>query len=95
MSSNPEEAFRRRGAPFTFDAKAFVAAVRALQEWKVTTTSEPAFDFLCPSFDHAIQDPVQDDIIIRSTTKFVILEGNYTMLDQSPWNEVASIVQER
>jgi pantothenate kinase len=59
-------AFRRRGAPFTFDAEAFVEAVKSLQSCFVTRKEDPRLALRFPSFDHAIQDPVQDDIYVMS-----------------------------
>jgi pantothenate kinase len=93
--SDPANAFLRRGAPFTYDAEAFVAAVKYLRASKVTADHDAALDILWPSFDRATQDPVSDDIVIPSTTKVVILEGNYVLLNQSPWNQIASLVQDR
>lgn len=46
---DPAEAHRRRGAPWTFDAAAFVAAVRAARAGSRVSV---------PSFDHAAGDPV-------------------------------------
>ncbi|KAF1846973.1 P-loop containing nucleoside triphosphate hydrolase protein [Cucurbitaria berberidis CBS 394.84] len=92
---DPDLAFRRRGAPFTFDADAFVDLVRALKTTPVTTNHEPELFILAPSFDHAIKDPVQDAITVSSRTRLVIVEGNYTLLRQSPWNQVADAYDER
>lgn len=52
-------------------------------------------DIGLPNFDHGIQDPVENEITIRSKTKVVILEGNYTLLDLDPWNRIANIAHER
>jgi pantothenate kinase len=49
----PQMASERRGAPFTFDAAKFVAAVSSMKE-----TGEA----LLPSFDHKIGDPVEGEI---------------------------------
>jgi pantothenate kinase len=88
-------AFRKRGAPFTFDAPAFLSLVKALKSTPVTTDDELDLIVKAPSFDHAAQDPVNDDIEVPSTSRVVIIEGNYTLLDQDPWNEIASLVDER
>ena len=55
-------------------------------------------DDLCiaaPSFDHALKDPVQEGIRISSRVRLVIIEGNYTLLKQSPWDQIADICDER
>ena len=92
---NPEKAFLRRGAPFTFNAEAFVDAFKHLRESKVTLHDSSTWDMLFPSFDHAMQDPVEGNIDVGSTTKIVILEGNYTLLHQRPWDQVATMVHDR
>lgn len=61
----------------------------------VTATSEPEITVHCPSFDHAKQDPIADDIKISSKHRIVIVEGNYTLLDESPWNAISEIVHDR
>lgn len=86
---------RCRGAPFTFDSEAFVALVRRLKKLKVTREEDLSLSFLLPSFLHATQDPVENDIFVSSTAKIVILEGNYTLLNQHPWDEVAALAHER
>ncbi|KAJ9134260.1 Nicotinamide riboside kinase [Pleurostoma richardsiae] len=92
---DPDMAFHRRGAPFTFDADAFVKIVVALRNTPVTTVDAPNLAIRAPSFDHAVKDPVPDDIEILSTTKVVIIEGNYTLLDQPPWRKIAKLVDDR
>lgn len=92
---DPENAFRRRGAPFTFDAEAFIDLVRALKMAPVTASREPEQPVYAPSFDHAMQDPVENDIAISSRNRIVIVEGNYTLLNQKPWNEITSLCDEK
>ncbi|KAL6709124.1 hypothetical protein ACN47E_001940 [Coniothyrium glycines] len=93
--SDPEHAFRRRGAPFTFDAQSCVELVGRLQVMKVTAYDEPEVHILAPSFDHALKDPVVNDICISSRTRLVVIEGNYTLLNQRPWSEIAEVCRER
>jgi pantothenate kinase len=84
-----DNAFRRRGAPFTFDAEAFIQLVTTLKTTPVTTSLEPEIIISAPSFDHAAKDPVENAICISSRSRIVIVEGNYTLLNQNPWNDVA------
>lgn len=73
---NPEEAHYRRGAAFTFDAEAYFQTV-----WKVRKPIEPGMRTIwAPSFDHAIKDPVPNDIGISRNARIVIFEGLYTAL---------------
>ena len=48
-----------------------------------------------PSFDHTVQDPVPNGIRVPETTRVVIVEGNYVLFDQAPWNKLADMVDER
>ena len=92
---DPDHAFERRGAAFTFDAEAFIKLVRRLRDEPVTKRDDPLLSFKAPSFDHAVKDPVADDIYLSSAEDLIILEGNYLLLDESPWNQIASLVDEK
>lgn len=85
---NPAEAFARRGAPFTFDARRFVESVAELR-------ASAAADISLPGFDHAIKDPVEKEIVVEASAKVVLLEGNYVLLDEKPWDQIADMVDER
>jgi pantothenate kinase len=47
-----------------------------------------------PSFDHAVKDPVQDDIPVEPTTRILVFEGNYLSLDKEPWKTAAGMMDE-
>jgi pantothenate kinase len=81
--ADPNEAFKRRGAHWTFDGKAFVCDLANLK-----SDGEGSF----PSFDHAIGDPIYNDINITSVDHIVLVEGNYLLLDVSPWDAVKDIL---
>ena len=87
---DPISAHARRGAAFTFDGDSFLSLVRKLRE-PVCPETQTLF---APSFDHAIKDPVADDIAIRPSVRLVIFEGNYLSLDKPPWNEAAKLMDE-
>jgi pantothenate kinase len=87
---NAEEAVFRRGAAFTFDGDKYLELVK-----KVREPLEPGTRTIyAPSFDHAVKDPVEDDIPIAPTTQVVIFEGLYTMLDRESWREAAKLMDE-
>lgn len=69
--------------------------IKTLKLAPVTTDEEAERAILAPSFDHAVQDPVENDISISSRNRVVIVEGNYTLLNQKPWDEIADICDER
>ena len=88
---DPDDAHSRRGAAFTFDASAFLGLLRRVREPLGPETET----ILAPSFDHAIKDPVEDDISIPNSARVVIFEGNYLSLTKGEWKEIATIVDER
>ncbi|OAX79194.1 hypothetical protein ACJ72_06486 [Emergomyces africanus] len=92
LAAMPEPAYAiaRRGAAFTFDPVKFLRLVRALRE-PLTFNSPTLF---APSFDHAIKDPVEDDVPLPATSRVVFFEGNYLSLDKEPWNEAARLMDE-
>jgi pantothenate kinase len=66
---DPATAIHRRCAAFTFDAEAFYRLVQSLQEPVAACSG----NLYAPSFDHAIKDPVADDISILPRSRVVIL----------------------
>ena len=81
MFPDPEAARARRGAPWTFDARAFVDRVRAARSNTDSPTSVPAFD-------HQVHDPEEDAITILPSHKVILVEGNYLLLPDEPWREL-------
>ncbi|KAL4959800.1 uncharacterized protein BDV14DRAFT_212128 [Aspergillus stella-maris] len=102
LDSFPEpkrtEAYVRRGAPWTFDATAFVAFMRRLRSWADSSPSsfgEEEEDIYAPTFDHATKDPVQNGLMISKDTTILVIEGNYLLLDEDEWRDVAGLVDYR
>lgn len=85
---DPSTAHARRGAEFTFDGDAFLHLVQRVRQ------PLPADNIYAPSFDHAIKDPVANDICIVASDRIVIFEGNYLSLDKTPWKEAAGLMDE-
>jgi pantothenate kinase len=69
--------------------------VRLLSCSPVADHDDSSQDLWLPSFDHAKQDPVPFDIRIPTTTRVVILEGNYVLLNQHPWSQIGEMSDER
>lgn len=88
---DPSNAHARRGAAFTFDSAKFLALVQKL---RLSLSPESAANIYAPSFDHAVKDPVEDDIIIPSTARIIVFEGNYLSLDKGLWKEAAALMDE-
>jgi len=81
---NREEAYIRRGAPWTFDAESIVALIHQLR-----TTDAGTY---APTFDHAAKDPVANGLLVPAMSKIVFLEGNYLLVDENPWCKVKELV---
>ncbi|OJD14308.1 hypothetical protein AJ78_05328 [Emergomyces pasteurianus Ep9510] len=92
LAAMPEPAYAiaRRGAAFTFDPVKFLRLVRALRE-PLTPNSPTLY---APSFDHAVKDPVENDVPVHATSRVIFFEGNYLSLDKEPWNEAARLMDE-
>ncbi|KAI9737749.1 MAG: hypothetical protein M1834_009117 [Cirrosporium novae-zelandiae] len=87
---DPTTAHFRRGAAFTFDGSSFLDLVRKLRKPLCPETQT----IYAPSFDHAIKDPVEDDIPIHPYSRILVFEGNYVALDETPWKEAAVLMDE-
>jgi pantothenate kinase len=88
---DPDSAHARRGAAFTFDGGSFLDLVKKLRQPICPETQT----LYAPSFDHAIKDPVENDIAIAPSVRIVIFEGNYCSLDKEPWRDAAEMMDER
>jgi pantothenate kinase len=76
-----------KGAPQTFDAAAFVAALRRVRE-------QPAATVLWPDFDRAAEATVPEAIPVGPKARLMITEGNYLLLDQPWWRELRQLLDE-
>ncbi|XP_009589139.2 putative uridine kinase C227.14 [Nicotiana tabacum] len=83
---DPKEAHARRGAPWTFDPNLLLQCLKTLKDQG---------SVYCPSFDHGVGDPIEDDIFVNLQHKIVIVEGNYLLLGDGAWKEVSSMFDEK
>ncbi|KAK4944492.1 hypothetical protein LTR10_016166 [Elasticomyces elasticus] len=86
---NREEAYIRRGAPWTFDVDAILKFVTALSQ-SAALSAERRPQSIAPSFDHALKDPKDADVVISPESSIVILDGNYLLLDEEKWRDLSS-----
>jgi pantothenate kinase len=73
----------RKGAPETFDHAGFAALLKRIR------ASEP--DIAIPVFDRSMELSRAGAAIIGSGVKFILVEGNYLLLDEKPWSELGSL----
>jgi pantothenate kinase len=77
----------RKGAPDTFDGAGFVALMRRL-----AAATEPVS--YAPEFRREIEEPIAGAIAVRREVPLVVVEGNYLLLDEPPWRDVAPLLAE-
>lgn len=78
----------RKGAPDTFDVAGYAAL---LQRLKNPVKGEIVY---APFFKREIEEPIANAIPVLAEVPLVISEGNYLLLDQHPWNQVAPLFDE-
>ncbi|KAF5677738.1 hypothetical protein FDENT_9163 [Fusarium denticulatum] len=83
---NHVEAHARRGAHWTFDGQAVLDMVKQLH----ASRESPFATLYMPSFDHEIKDPVPDVIEISPDVKIVLVEGNWLLYNEQPWNQIVN-----
>ncbi|KAL2205854.1 phosphoribulokinase/uridine kinase [Sarocladium strictum] len=86
---NAAEALARRGAAWTFDAKATADLVDRLR------SEAGRSDVVVPTFDHAIKDPVKDGLVVGKDVMVCLIERNYLLCDEEPWARIGRVVDER
>lgn len=86
---NATEALARRGASWTFDGKGVVDLVARLR------SNAGRADVLAPAFDHATKDPVKAAVLISSDTEVCIVDGNYVLSDEAPWDQLHAMADAR
>jgi pantothenate kinase len=75
---DPDQAFARRGAPWTFDPQALVRALRAIQE-----NRDPV---AWPGFAHDVGDPVANAFCVTAQHRLVMVEGLYLLHREHGWD---------
>ena len=78
----------RKGAPDTFDADGYVAL---LQRLRAQRDDEIVY---APEFRREIEEPIAGAIAVLPTTRLVIAEGNYLLMDEGPWAKVSALLDD-
>lgn len=73
--------FDRKGAPETFDVDGFVDLVIRLKQRS---------DLRIPQFDRQRDCVVPDAAVVTSSSEIIMVEGNYLLLDESNWRDLAA-----
>ena len=72
----------RKGAPETFDAAGFIHLMRRLR-------TEP--EVAIPIFDRAMELSRAAADVVGPMDRLLVVEGNYLLLDENPWPELAPL----
>ena len=72
----------RKGAPETFDAAGFIHLMRRLH-----AEDEVAI----PIFDRAMELSRAAADVVTAADRLLVVEGNYLLLDESPWTDLAPL----
>lgn len=78
----------RKGAPDTFDSAGYAALLRRLRS---QGHDEVVY---APEFRREIEEPIAGAVPVLPQTQLVITEGNYLLLDDGPWAQVASLLDD-
>lgn len=73
----------RKGAPETFDYAGFAALLQRLRT--------PGSEAFVPAFDRTADLSRAAAAHVPPSARFVIVEGNYLLLDQEPWSGLAGL----
>lgn len=70
----------RKGAPYTFDAAGFEHLLKRIR------AREP--EIAIPVFDRTMELSRAAADIVQRETRFIVVEGNYLLLDEEPWTRL-------
>lgn len=79
---------QRKGAPDTFDAAGYV---QLLQRLRMQGAGEVVY---APLFYRTLEEAVAGALAILPTTRVVVTEGNYLLMDDGPWAGVRALLDE-
>lgn len=68
----------RKGAPETFDVRAFIDTLNAIRA--------AAGEVLVPVFDRSREIAIASARIVSPYDRIILVEGNYLLLNESPWS---------
>lgn len=77
----------RKGAIETFDGWGFVALLNRV-------LAERDHVVYAPSFERAVDEGIAGEVAIPTGAQIVIVEGNYLLVDQEPWNQIPGLLAE-
>ena len=76
-----------KGIPATFDPEGFAELLTKIRQIPLQVVKAPAFD-------RTIDSLIEDAIEIGENVKVVVTEGNYLLLDQGKWSNIAPMLDD-
>lgn len=73
-----------KGAPHTFEGAAFVAFLGALKAATAPVSG--------PGYSRKIEDTVEDAFTVAPEVQVLVVEGNYLLLGDAPWDDVKPLL---
>lgn len=77
----------RKGAIDTFDGWGYRVLLQRLRD----RADEPVY---APGFERVLEQPIAGSIAVGPEVDLVVSEGNYLLVDASPWREAAALLDE-
>lgn len=77
----------RKGAVDTFDGHGYRALLQRVR-------AEAGTAVYAPAFERELEQPIAGSIAVLPDTRVVVSEGNYLLLDRSPWTDVRTCFDE-
>ncbi|MFE5670962.1 nucleoside/nucleotide kinase family protein [Agromyces sp. NPDC056523] len=77
----------RKGAIETFDGWGFAGLLERI-------LAETDHTVYAPGFERSVDEPVAAEIAIEPSARIVVVEGNYLLVDEGPWQRVGDLVDE-
>ncbi|WP_309064871.1 nucleoside/nucleotide kinase family protein [Microbacterium sp.] len=84
----------RKGAHDTFDGFGYAALMRRICEQQQRVAAGEDDIIYAPMFRRDLEEPVGSAIPVHPSTPLVVTEGNYLLLDRSPWQQVRELIDE-
>jgi pantothenate kinase len=78
----------RKGAPDTFDAAGYVNLLHRIRH------QQPGETIYAPEYRRELEEGIAGAIAIEAGTPLIITEGNYLLLEDGAWRQVAAVLDE-
>ena len=78
----------RKGAPDTFDAAGYVNLMRRIHTQRADEV------VYAPEYRREVEEAIAGAIGVQPQTRLIVTEGNYLLLDESPWCQLREVLDE-